>query len=526
MFHLDNESGISNRPAIAPLRSQQRLWFTEGGHGNAISYPGADWFNIVQAELLSVLDEAGIAPDKGQLNQIAQAIRQMSEGKAREYIEQLGQADGFKFIGQAESVEQLRTIRPAAHGQRILVKSYYAGGTTGGGEFVADLQDLVTPDDNYNYFRVGQALWKRVNIRSKASVKYQRINDIDIVTVEIKNPNCQSIRKVLAGNNNGSGTVLREMPRAFAKKYGAQIVINADGFQGPNFSPWSSSEYGVPGGLQISEGQLIKDWQDKDAYKEALIYLKNGTFAKSTKGDGISGEEWIRRGAVWSVCFAGFMIENGRISRNVNYEDNIASARVAFCTKEDGSVLIVAAEGKSNQYGFTIPQFSEYLLSLGCEMAYCMDGGGSAQVWWKDCYALHSSDNNHTSERALPSFFVLSADNLEDFDTGWNYLALKDDVTAQSSVGVRWRQQGNLIRTEFNVTVNLEKGVLKTITEESYPRARRAYASSKMKCVAVGDVGKPVGVFCGGGKYDFSAVSHVLDANYFVGEMRWVANNS
>ncbi|WP_342752631.1 right-handed parallel beta-helix repeat-containing protein [Pasteurella multocida] len=165
MYHLDNESGVSNIPAIAPLRSQQRLWFTEGGHGNAISYPGADWFNIVQAELLNVLDEAGISPDKGQLNQIAQAIRKMSEGKAREYLEQLGQVDGFKFIGQAESVEQLHTIRPTEHGQRILVKAYYAGGTTGGGEFMADLQDLVTPDDGGVCFVVegGNAgRWKRV----------------------------------------------------------------------------------------------------------------------------------------------------------------------------------------------------------------------------------------------------------------------------------------------------------------------------------------------------------------------------
>ena len=146
MYHLDNESGVSTY-ALAPVKSTQRLWFTEGGHGNTISYPGADWFNMVQAELLSVLDDAGITPDKGQLNQIAQAIRQMSEGKARAYIEQLGKADGFRFVGQAESIEQLRTIRPTEHGQRILVKSYYAGGTTGGGEFIADLQDLITPDD-------------------------------------------------------------------------------------------------------------------------------------------------------------------------------------------------------------------------------------------------------------------------------------------------------------------------------------------------------------------------------------------
>ncbi|SUB23939.1 hypothetical protein [Avibacterium avium] len=77
---------------------------------------------------------------------------------------ELAKADGFRFIGQAESIEQLRTIRPTEHGQRILVKSYYVGGTTGGGEFVADLQDLITPDDGGTCFVVPDngGRWKRI----------------------------------------------------------------------------------------------------------------------------------------------------------------------------------------------------------------------------------------------------------------------------------------------------------------------------------------------------------------------------
>ncbi len=166
MYALDNDSGVQTMPEVKAKKFNhtEPRWFTEGGNGVAPSYPGADWFNIVQAELLNVLDDAGISPDKGQLNQIAQAIRKMSEGKAREYLEQLGQVDGFKLVGQAESVEQLRTIRPTEHGQRILVKSYYAGGTTGGGEFVADLQDLTTADDGGSCFVVlnNTARWKRI----------------------------------------------------------------------------------------------------------------------------------------------------------------------------------------------------------------------------------------------------------------------------------------------------------------------------------------------------------------------------
>lgn len=45
--------------------------------------------------------------------------------------------DGFQYIGQARSFSELRNIEPKSSGQRILLASYYAGGRTGGGEFIA-----------------------------------------------------------------------------------------------------------------------------------------------------------------------------------------------------------------------------------------------------------------------------------------------------------------------------------------------------------------------------------------------------
>lgn len=79
MYALDNSSGVTVMP---PVKSQQYQhdaprWFTEGGNGIAPSYPGADWFNIVQAELLGVLSAAKITPEKNELNQLASAIKQI-----------------------------------------------------------------------------------------------------------------------------------------------------------------------------------------------------------------------------------------------------------------------------------------------------------------------------------------------------------------------------------------------------------------------------------------------------------------
>lgn len=79
MYALDNDSGVKTMPEIKSQKfnATEPRWFSEGGNGVAPSYPGADWFNIVQAELLNVLKDGGIQAHKTQLNQITTAIRQI-----------------------------------------------------------------------------------------------------------------------------------------------------------------------------------------------------------------------------------------------------------------------------------------------------------------------------------------------------------------------------------------------------------------------------------------------------------------
>lgn len=75
MFHLDNASSVPEMPQVKPVMFTESRFFTEGGDGIAPSYPGADWFNIIQMEMLNVLALANIVPDKTQFDQFAQAIR-------------------------------------------------------------------------------------------------------------------------------------------------------------------------------------------------------------------------------------------------------------------------------------------------------------------------------------------------------------------------------------------------------------------------------------------------------------------
>lgn len=75
MFYVDNNSGSPTMPALSPANSNTPTWFTEGDKNKGISWIGQDWLNILQAELLNILSEAGIKPDKGKLDQLTLSIK-------------------------------------------------------------------------------------------------------------------------------------------------------------------------------------------------------------------------------------------------------------------------------------------------------------------------------------------------------------------------------------------------------------------------------------------------------------------
>lgn len=169
MYALDNKSGIPQMPEIPEVFSKEPLWFTEGRDGNAPSYPGAHWFNIVQAELLNVLKEAGIEPEKADLTQLAQAFRVMA--------------------GQVDSIAALREFEPVRDRQMVYVKGYYANSTKGGGYFVADLADTAMADNGGTVIVTANGnRWKRILGHTLGLEQFGAIGDGEVDdTQAIKN---------------------------------------------------------------------------------------------------------------------------------------------------------------------------------------------------------------------------------------------------------------------------------------------------------------------------------------------------
>ena len=99
MYHVDNSTGVPVMPQPSPVTSETELFFTEGGNGVPPTYPGPDWFNTIQSELLNILRDAGLDPDKMDNTQILAALKKLFLSRSNPFGDI--KADGAAAIATA-----------------------------------------------------------------------------------------------------------------------------------------------------------------------------------------------------------------------------------------------------------------------------------------------------------------------------------------------------------------------------------------------------------------------------------------
>ncbi|MFU0780781.1 MAG: hypothetical protein ACFWT4_21805 [Citrobacter braakii] len=140
MFHVDNNSAVPVMPAVKPVVSAVTSFFTEGGNGVPPTYPGPDWFNIIQSELLAVLAAAGITPDKASNVQLLAAMRALFLDTSQNgadiqdkalFLKNLGLGDGSGRLINFKVFTASGTYTPIPGTKKIKVTLIGGGG--GGG---------------------------------------------------------------------------------------------------------------------------------------------------------------------------------------------------------------------------------------------------------------------------------------------------------------------------------------------------------------------------------------------------------
>lgn len=111
------------------------------------------------------------------------------------------------------------------------------------------------------------------------------------------------------------------------------------------------------------------------------------------------------------------LLQNGRI-RITNNEEmkfagkaiNDAHPRTGIGYTKDGKLIVMVVEGRNPGIaaGATLSEFAELFLSLGCEEAMNLDGGGSSTMLINGKETIRPSDKG--GQRAVPAVFVVKGE--------------------------------------------------------------------------------------------------------------------
>lgn len=164
---------------------------------------------------------------------------------------------------------------------------------------------------------------------------------------------------------------------SFAGKAAAIAAVNAGFFD---------TRKGGSVTLLKVNGQIVnksneKHVQDKSEILKGALVMGKG---KKTRIEAAGPDSMYLNKKYQSVLLTGPLLLLA--GRPVNlakraFNDN-RHPRTCACITDDGKVLLLTADGRTDQaYGLSLPELTTLLQSLGCRDAVNLDGGGSTTMW-------------------------------------------------------------------------------------------------------------------------------------------------
>lgn len=216
-----------------------------------------------------------------------------------------------------------------------------------------------------------------------------RVNETTVHIADVKVSDISLLRSGLAEDSFGRN--VSENTSVIAERLGAILAINGDyyGFRNSGYVMRNSLLYrNTPGN---TDGDLV-------LYSDGRMEIIDETK--------ISAEELKANGAtdIWS--FGPALVEDGEIAVGVNEEvgrSMNSNPRTAIGMMESGHYFFVVSDGRTNESaGLSLYELSQVMKSLGCTVAYNLDGGGSSTMYFNGRVVnTPTTSRNNIKERAV-----------------------------------------------------------------------------------------------------------------------------
>ena len=130
----------------------------------------------------------------------------------------------------------------------------------------------------------------------------------------------------------------------------------------------------------VRNGLVYSDKQPESGYDTCVLYF-DGTM-ETIPADQFDKDAVLKRGLYQSWCFGpGLLTAGGAPIENFRSSVKQENPRSALGYYEPGHYCFVMVEGRNeDSRGMTLAQLSEFFASLGCQAAYNLDGGKTAEM--------------------------------------------------------------------------------------------------------------------------------------------------
>lgn len=245
-------------------------------------------------------------------------------------------------------------------------------------------------------------LKKEINAGIASNTNEIEMHDIDGDKFEghlliIKNP--KSIKVGYSEKLGEKG----ETTSAMAKRYNAVAAINAGGFMANKNLTDSQDEMGNPGGILISNGEIIHNGLKKDEKICIAGITKDGILLV---GD-YNLEEMQKLGVSEAVSFGPALIVNGKKAITSGDGGWGTAPRTAIGQRKDGSILFLVIDGKYiGRLAVTLKELQDILYEYEAYNAVNLDGGSSSTMYYNG--EVISNPYKSSGERPIQSIFYVT----------------------------------------------------------------------------------------------------------------------
>lgn len=194
-----------------------------------------------------------------------------------------------------------------------------------------------------------------------------RVENTTVYVADVQIADISLLKTALAGNTYARN--LTETTSVQAANAGAILAINGD-------------YYGAQErGYVLRNGVLYR--ASAQSGTDALVIGADGNFRIITEGE-TSADTLVRESAWQVLTFGPALVKDGQVT--VSSSDEVGRAmtsnpRTAIGQISEGHYLLVVSDGRTKEStGLSLRQLAELMQSLGAQIAYNLDGGGSSTM--------------------------------------------------------------------------------------------------------------------------------------------------